>query len=264
MVVSTADRLRPVPVALTREADVLAALDRLGPSATGHNPDQVSGLPTSGLLAMSIPASFGGADISNLIVAEAVSRLATWDAEAAGETAPTSCGLGTGPHQRIGRTAQGDLRTRCPGRCLRHEAPLEGVTPPRLVQSGLAFALDRVGSDFEISAADWQIIRASGAGSGPIAAILDSKRLSLHGEDPSSELTVHPDYILSLGENADCLARLMTAFLTAAAARGRVGAKTLTSGADPSAAIELELLDAMIQKAASLIDGIQVDDPQST
>ncbi len=54
---------------------------------------------------------------------------------------------------------------------------------------------------------------------------------------------------------------LMTAFLTAAAARGRVGAKTLTSGADPSAAIELELLDAMIQKAASLIDGIQVDDP---
>ncbi len=59
MVVSTADRLRPVPVALTREADVLAALDRLGPSATGHNPDQVSGLPTSGLLAMSIPASFG-------------------------------------------------------------------------------------------------------------------------------------------------------------------------------------------------------------
>jgi hypothetical protein len=140
-------------------------------------------------------------------------------------------------------------------------APSEGVTPPRLVHSGLAFALDRVGSDFEISAADWQIIRASGAGSEPIAAILDSKRLSLHGEDPSSELTVHPDYILSLGENADCLARLMTAFLTAAAARGRVSAKTLTSGADPSAAIELELLDAMIQKAASLIDGIQVDDP---
>ena len=77
MVVSTADRLRPVPVALTREADVLAALDRLGPSATGHNPDQVSGLPTSGLLAMSIPASFGGADISNLIVAEAEAYLSS-------------------------------------------------------------------------------------------------------------------------------------------------------------------------------------------
>ncbi len=30
-----------------------------------------------------------------------------------------------------------------------------------------------------------------------MAAILDSKRLSLHGEDPSSELTAHPDYILS-------------------------------------------------------------------
>jgi hypothetical protein len=62
-------------------------------------------------------------------------------------------------------------------------------------------------------------------------------------------LTVHPDYILSLGENADCLARLMTAFLMAASARGQVGAKTLTSGADPSSAIELELLDAMILKA---------------
>lgn len=261
MVVSTADRLRTVPVALTREADVLAALDRLGPSATGHNPDQAPNLPTSGLLAMSIPASFGGADISNLIVAEAVSRLTIWNATAAEhllrhlvalELVRTSGSV----EQRkaiYGRVVLGDV--------FDLSAPLEGVTPPRLVQSGLAFALDRVGSDFEISAADWQIIRASGAGSGPIAAILDSKRLSLHGEDPSSELTVHPDYILSLGENADCLARLMTAFLTAAAARGRVSSKTLASGADPSAAIELELLDAMIQKAASLIDGIQVDDP---
>ena len=261
MVVSTADRLRPVPVALTREADVLAALDRLGPSATSHNLDQVSSLPTSGLLAMSIPASFGGADISNLIVAEAVSRLAIWDAEAAEQLLRHLVAL-----ELVRTSGSAEQRKAIYGRVVLGDvfdlsAPRGGVPPPRLVQSGLAFALDRVGSDFETSAADWQIIRASGSGSVPMAAILDSKRVSFRGEDPSSELTVHPDYILSLGENADCLARLMTAFLTAAAARGRVSAKTLTSGADPSAAIELELLDAMIQKAASLIDGIQVDDP---
>lgn len=261
MVVSTADRLRPVPVALTREADVLAALDRLGPSTTGHNPDQVSGLPTSGLLAMSIPASFGGADISNLIVAEAVSRLAIWNADAAEKLLRHLVAL-----ELVRTSGSAEQRKAIYGRVVLGDvfdlsAPREGVPPPRLVPSGLAFALDYGGSDFEIGAADWQIIRASGSGSEPMAAILDSKRVSSRGEESSSELTVHPDYILSLGENADCLARLMTAFLMAAATRGEVGAKTLTLGADPSAAIELELLDAMIQKAASLIDGIQVDDP---
>lgn len=261
MVVSTADRLRPVPAALTREADVLAALDRLGPSATSHNLDQVSSLPTSGLLAMSIPASFGGADISNLIVAEAVSRLAIWNAKAAEQLLRHLVAL-----ELVRTSGSAEQRKAIYGRVVLGDvfdlsARREGVPPPRLVQSGLAFALDNGGSDLEISAADWQIIRASGASSESMAAILDSKRLSFRGEDASPELTVHPDYILSLGENADCLSRLMMAFLTAAAARGRVSAKTLTSGADPSAAIELELLDAMIQKAASLIDGIQVDDP---
>jgi hypothetical protein len=261
MVVSTADRLRPVPVALTREADVLAALDRLGPSATSHNPDQVTGLSTSGLLAMSIPASFGGADISNLIVAEAVSRLTTWDAGAAEKLLRHLVAL-----ELVRTSGSAEQRKAIYGRVVLGDvfdlsARREGVPPPRLVQSGLAFALDSGGSDFETSAADWQVIRASGARSEPMAAILDSKRVSLPREDASPELTVHPDYILSLGGNADCLARLMTAFLMAAATRGQVGAKTLTPGVDPSAAIELELLDAMIQKAASLIDRIQVDDP---
>jgi hypothetical protein len=261
MVVSTADRLRPVPVALTREADVLAALDRLGPSATSHNPDQVSHLPMSGLLAMSIPASFGGADISNLIVAEAVSRLTTWNAEAAEKLLRHLVAL-----ELVRTSGSAEQRKAIYGRVVLGDvfdlsAPREGVPPPRLVQSGLAFALDNAGSDFEVGAADWQIIRASGAGSEPMAAILDSKRVSLRGEESSSELTVHPDYILSLGANADSLARLMTAFVMAAATRGQVGAKTLISGADASAAVELELLDAMIQKAASFIDGIQVDDP---
>ena len=260
MVVSTADRLRPVPVALTREADVLAALDRLGASAISHNLDQVSGLPTSGLLAMSIPASFGGADISNLIVAEAVTRLVAWNAKAAERLLRHLVALelvrtSGSPEQRkaiYGRVVLGDVFGLSDRR--------EGTAPPRLVQSGLAFALEHGGSDFEISAADWQIIRASGAGSEPMAAILDNKRVSLHDQVASSYLTVHPDYLLSLGENADCLARLMTAFLMAAATRGQIGAKTLTSEAETSVAIELELLDAMIQKAASLIDGIQVDD----
>lgn len=259
--VSTADRLRPVPAALTREADVLAALDRLGPSATSHNLEQVSSLPTSGLLAMSIPASFGGADISNLIVAEAVSRLTIWDAEAAEQLLRHLVAL-----ELVRTSGSAEQRKAIYGRVVLGDvfdlsARREGVPPPRLVQSGLAFTFDNVGSDFELSAADWQIIRASGSGSEPMAAILDCKRVSLGGEDALPELTVHPDYILSLGDNADCLSRLMTAFLMAAATRGQVGSKTLTSGADPSVSIELELLDAMIQKAASLIDGIQVDDP---
>jgi hypothetical protein len=259
--VSTADRLRPVPPALTREADVVDALKRLADLASAGHLDHASILPASGLLAMSIPASFGGADISNLIVAEAVSRLVTWNAEAAERLVRHLVALelvrtsGSAEQRKAiyGRVVLGDVFDLSDWR--------EGEAPPRLVRSGLAFALQHGSSDFAISAADWQIIRASGAASEPVAAILDHKRVSLRDDGASSELTVHPDYILALGENADSLARLMTAFLKAAATRGQVGAKSRNTAADPSVAIELELLDAMIQKAASAIDGIQIDEP---
>ena len=140
-------------------------------------------------------------------------------------------------------------------------APPWGSELPKLVPSGLAFTLVHDDGDLAASTADWQIIRASGAGSEPMAAILDQKRVPLREHDASAELTVHPDYILPVSENADCLAQLMSAFLTAAATRGNVGANALSTAENPSAEIEFELLDAMIHKAASLIDGIQVDDP---
>lgn len=260
--VSTADRLRPVPPALNREGDVVAALERLGELAIGAHSDQASILPASGLLAMSIPASFGGADISNLIVAEAVSRLVTWSTAAAERLLRHLVALelvrtsgSTEQRKAIyGRVVLGDV--------FEFAFQREGSLPPRLVQSGLAFALEHGGgSDRAITSADWQIVRAFSAGSEPVAAILDQTRVSLRDEDAKTELTVHPDFILSLGENAESLARLMTAFLMAASARGKVGAMKQTTAADPSVAIELELLDGMIQKAASLIDGIQVDDP---
>lgn len=239
----------------------MVALERLAELAASSHLDPMSNLPTSGLLAMSIPASFGGADISNLVVAETVSRLVAWNAEAAERLVRHLVALelvrtsgSTEQRKAIyGRVELGDVFDLSDRR--------EGVAPPRLLQSGLAFALEHVGSDFAIGAADWQIIRASGAGSEPVAAILDHKRVSVRNEDASTDLTVYPGDILSLGENADCLARLMTAFLMAATTLGQVGAKTLMTAVDPSVVIELELLDAMIRKAASLIDGIQVDDP---
>jgi len=257
--VSAADRLRPVPPALTREGDVVAALDRLGELATSGNPDQASILPASGLLAMSIPASFGGADISNLIVAEAVSQLVTWSTTAAERLLRHLVALelvrtsGSKEQRKAiyGRVVLGDVFELAGRR--------EGAAPPRLVQSDLVFALEHSGSDLAIRSADWQIVIASGAGSEQVAAILDHARVTLRDDHVTSNLTVHPDYILSLGEIAECLARLMMAFLMAAGARGQVGATMLTA-TDPSVAIEIELLDGVIQKAASLIDGIQVDD----
>ncbi|MBX4963522.1 hypothetical protein [Rhizobium binae] len=258
MMVSTADRLRPVPPVLTREADVVAALDRLAEMASS-NPDQTSILRASGLLAMSIPAAFGGADTSNLIVAETVSRFAIWSPAAAerllGHLVTLELVRTSGSSEQrkaiYGRVALGDVFE-----LYRHQ----DAAPPRLVQSGLAFALEDAGSDLAISTADWKAVVASGAGSEPLAAILDHRRVSSHDNQTAPDLTVHPDYVLSLGANAECLARVMMAFLMAAAARGQVGATTLTS-TDPSIAIEVELLDGMIRKAAALIDGIQVDDP---
>ncbi|MGV1754610.1 hypothetical protein [Agrobacterium sp. CG674] len=261
MMVTTSDRLRPVPPALTREGDVMVALDRLEALATSGNLDQSSVLPASGLLAMSIPATFGGPDISNLIVAEAVSRIATWSTTLAERLLGHLIALeiirtsgSTEQRKAIyARVVLGDV--------FELSSRREGAVPPRLVRSGLAFALEHGGSVPANSAVDWQIIGASGAGSEPVVAILDHKHVSVRNEDSSSGLTVHPEHVLSLGENTDCLARLMTAFLKAAYTRGHVKAQMRTNPPEPAMAVEVELLDGMIQKAASLIDVIQVDDP---
>lgn len=259
--VSTVDRLRPVPPALTMEADVVAALGRIGDVMASGDPDHPSILTASGLLAISIPAGFGGADISNLVVAEAVSRLVTWNSEAADRLLRHLVALelvrtsgSTEQRKAIyGRVVLGDVFELTDRR--------EGASLPRLVQSGLAFALEPAGSDIATGSTDWQVVLASAAGFEPVAAILDHARVSLRDEQAASDLTVHPDYILSLGSNAESLARLMEAFLKAAAVRGKVGAKAQTAATDPSVAVELELLDAMIHRTASVIDGIQVGDP---
>lgn len=257
--VSTADRLRPVPAALTREGDVLAALDRLAKLGTTGNPDEASVLPASGLLAMSIPAGFGGADISNLIVAEAVSRLMAFSTAAAERLLRHLVAL-----ELVRTSGSTEQRKAIYGRVVLGDVFAlavrdDGAALPKLVPSGLAFALERSGSALAHASADWQIVIASGAGSEPMAAILEQARLSLRDEQAASDVIVQPEGILSLGAHAEHLARLMMAFLLAAAARGQMGA-TMMTVTDQALAVELELLDAMIQKAASLIDGIQVDD----
>lgn len=258
---SMTDRLRPVPRALTREADVVAALERLREIATSDNPSHTAILPASGLLAISIPASFGGADISNLIVAEAVSRLVTWNAAVAERLLRHLVAL-----ELVRTSGSTEQRKAIYGRVVLGDVfELSGHHPgdelPRLVQSGLAFSLEPERLVLPLGSADWQIVMASAASHEPVAVILDHERLSLRDEHAASDLTVHPDYILSLGAYAGRLARLMTAFLMAAATRGHVGARTQNDAADASAEVELELLDAMIHKTASVIDGIQVDDP---
>ncbi len=259
--VSMTDRLRPVPPALTREADVVAVLDRLGHGPAGGSPDHASLLPASGLLAMSIPESFGGADISNLVVAEALSRVMAWNAAAAERLLRHLVALellrtsGSTEQRRAiyGRVVLGDV--------FELAAPGKGAALPRLVQSGLAFTLEPEGSGLAVGSADWQIVVASAAGSAPVAVILDHARMCPRDEFVAPGLTVHPDYILSPGANAERLAQLMTAFLRAAAARGHGGAIHRAGAVDAALAVERELLDAMIHKAAAFIDGIQVDDP---
>lgn len=256
---STADRLRPVPPSLTREADVVAALDRIGDLTTSGGQGEASLLTASGLLAISIPASFGGADISNMVAAEAVSRLVTWNAAVADRLVRHLVAL-----ELVRTSGSTEQRKAIYGRVVLGDVfqvadCLESAALPRLVRSGLSFMLEPAGSLTEAASVDWQILVASAAGPDPVAAILDHTRLS--SRDAEGSLTVPPDHVLTLGPFAERLARLMQAFLTGAATRGRIGATAFSSSGDPSVAVELELLDAMIQKAAFVVDGIQVDEP---
>lgn len=82
------ERLRPVPNRIDAEGEVLVVASALL-SAMERWP-VAEALGRSGLLAVSVPSDFGGLDVSNVVLAEAVALIATVSARAA-ETLASHC-----------------------------------------------------------------------------------------------------------------------------------------------------------------------------
>lgn len=261
---SVSDRLRPVPPIFSTEGQVLAATESIVQRPRSDGQDIARSLAQSGLLAISIPTAFDGADISNMVVAEATSRLAMWNRSAAElfvhhlaalELLRTS---GTTEQRRAvySRVAVGEV--------FQFSAQTASSPMPRLGRSGLSFVVEPAPSTAAPLGADWHVLIASATGMGEVAAILasDDSRPS-DGYALPMAAAVSPDNVLELGPDALQLAALMEVFLQGAICRGTGDAALLPDSPrnGQMSAVELELLDAIVLKVASIIDGIQVELP---
>lgn len=261
------DRLRPVPISLANEAQVFTALEALVQQSAPAN--AVATLARSGLLAVSIPADFGGADISNAVVAETVSRVCAWNAATAMVLAQHLVALellrvsGTTEQRRTiySRVVLGEVFG-----LLEHAS---GQSSPHIRRSGLSYTFQSPIPELEDQNADWHVLAAK-TPEGEVAAILGKDAAALLARDQTQAIS--PDNVLELGPFALPLATLMQAFLQAAICRGARNLETepdsLVTAEGVALAIELELLDAMIFKAATVIDAVQVEqstfDPSKT
>jgi hypothetical protein len=257
---SRPDRIRPVPDVVATEIDVIHVVDAIVLRSSDETPDKAGVLSKSGLLAISLPAAFGGADISNAVVADAVSRLAAWHLETAQlfirhltclELLRT---CGTVEQRRLiySRIGLGDIVS-----VREIQEPLPEV---HLAQSGLSFEIRRCPRDSreEGLSADWSVILAREPGKREVVSLV-SAGVVCGQEDgaPKTEVNVSPDNVLGLGPHAIVLAELMRGLLEGAACRGRFD--LLPEAHRTKAEIEYELLDAIVLKAAGIIDGIQVN-----
>lgn len=252
------DRLRQVPAPLPTEERVLAAVNAIVRRTVSTDKDPKATLVNSGLLAISIPAAFGGADISNIVVAETITSLSSWHKQTAElfvhhlvalELLRTS---GTTEQRRAiySRVVLGELFdfTTAPA----------GQLVPHIERAGLSFVLEA--SIPPNWGADWLVLIAEAAGKGNVASIISSEDRLL--SDGDVELPVSPDNVLSLGPDALVLSKLMQAFLRGATCRKPSEAHTQGSVGDVTlSSVEFELLDAIVLKASSIIDTIQVDFP---
>ncbi len=264
MMKSASDRLRPVPATLPTEGQVLAVVESIVLRPVSDGQDMAAAtLAKSGLLAISIPAIFGGADISNVVVAEAISRLSTWSMRTAElfvhhlialELLRTS---GTTEQRRAvySRVALGEVF---------HFSAGPTVHPmARLVRSGLSFMVEPAPS-MPPRGTDWHVLIATSAGMGEVAFILSFEDgQPSDGDVLPTAPPVSPDNVLVLGLDALPLAALMQAFLRGAICRGAIDVELGKDdiGDTTASAVEFELLDAIVLKVASIIDGIQVDVP---
>ncbi|MCJ7994468.1 acyl-CoA dehydrogenase family protein [Rhizobium cremeum] len=263
MMTSAPDRLRPVPATLPTEGHVIAAVEAFLRAPLPQGRDGMSALSRTGLLAISIPAAFGGADISNTIVAEAVSRLAVSSKDLAIHFARHLVAL------ELLRTSgsieqRKALYTRVVlGETFERLSILPGDHVPRLVRQGLSFTVEPAPAPGPASEADWRVVAGLGPGTVEVAAILPGTHWQAEDDEavPSAATSVSPDHVLEMAPEASLLAEFMETFLDGAILRGEYDDAS-GSGMPDNLSVEFELLDAMILKVASVIDIIQVDQSQ--
>lgn len=277
------ERLRAVPKRIDTEGDVLAAVSAVLPALAQMPVAETLG--RSGLLAVSVPSDFGGLDVSNVVLAEAVSQFSAVSTGAALVLASHFSALEAIRNAGSEEQRRSAFARAAAGECFllagRAAAWLESDAQFR--PEGMGFRLEGEAQIATPADADWLAIPAADP-SGETALLLVPRyapgvTISETGDDASSRLVlagvhVAADSLLTLMRHAAQMVESVQRLLLAAAilgqARKELETLVATIGAEGDATVasaqaigwrqvEIETIHALILRVAAAIDAAQVN-----
>ncbi|OAP42991.1 monooxygenase [Sinorhizobium glycinis] len=277
------ERLRPVPLRIASDEEVLAAAGEviaLGTDAPGAT--LADALVRSGLLAVSIPSDFDGADVSNSLIAQAVSRIAEVQPSAAGALVAHFRAL------ELVRNAGSEEQRRsiyahvASGERLSAAAAGDQSATQHFVPDGIGFQLAGILEAAFLCEPDWFGILA--LNESEASSLLLVQRGSAEAEvvragEPTlyrfAQAHVPADSVLALNRDALLLSRSLGIILQAASVLGEkrrqlAGNLALWRDGRPSGdrpwderigrfQVEIETLAALIDRASTALDLAQVN-----
>ncbi len=277
------ERLRAVPNRIDTEGDVLTVASAVLP-ALAQMP-VAEALGRSGLLAVSVPSDFGGLDVSNVVLAEAISLVATVSTGAAAILASHFSALEAIRNAGSEEQRRSAFARAAVGECflLAGRAAAQLESDARFLPEGMGFRLEGEAKIATLADADWLAIPAADP-SGETALLLVPRNapgvtIFETGDDASSRLLlagvhVAADSVLTPTRHAARTVESVDRLLLAAAilGQGRNELETLVAATaaegDATVAsaqaigwrqVEIETIQALILRVAGAIDAAQVN-----
>lgn len=249
------DKLRTVPQPLVSDDQARAAIQEL--SALGGDADLLELAARKGLLAISVPSDFGGADLPNELIADLITTVARQSRDAA---------IGAISHfvamELIRSSGTAEQRRGIYNRVLIGERFAHvGFGFPETVSTadGIGLSLTLPDEPIPVFRQDWTVLPIIDERSRRGIGVIPAGTMSL-AED-GSRVHLPGDNALVFAKDGDSIARAVEVLLEGALKLGALTpAPGIFAASEPfeEEAVLVELMTAMIARVSTAIDGLQV------
>ncbi|RKE83418.1 acyl-CoA dehydrogenase family protein [Rhizobium sp. AG855] len=246
------DKLRTVPNPLVSDEQARGAIEDL--SAFGTDDELLNAAAKKGLLAISVPSDFGGADLPNELIAELVEALARRSEEVARRALSHFVALELVRSSGTDEQRRGLYNRVMLGECLAHVG--FGIADARTNADGIGLSLAVPTDIVPALHQDWTILPVVDERSGRGIAALPAT--ALDQMEIGSDLHLPGDHVLTLGPDAEHIAQAIEVLLEAALKVGLLSGSSASPYEPEPDVVLRELLSAMIARVSGTIDALQV------
>jgi hypothetical protein len=249
------DKLRTVPQQLVSDDQARAAIREL--SAVAEYSEILDTVAKKGLLAISVPSDFGGADLPNELIADLVTTIARQSEKAARGVLSHFVAMELIRSAGTAEQRRGIYHRVLIGERFAHV----GFGFPDTIREadGIGLRLTLPGETVPDLRQDWTVLPIVDDRSRRGIAVIPAG--SMNSPDAGSGVHLPGDHVLVLAQDGEPIARAVEVLLEASV---KLGALTPANGVPPipgpfeEHAVLVELILAMIARVATTIDGLQV------